>query len=723
MTYRTYKKVDVDLLVADITASDLSKNPKSDINEQVEQYNNILSDIINTHAPLKTRTKTVRPSTPWFNEEIQSAKVERRKWESKWRQTGLTVFLNLFKHTRNKTTMLIAKAKTAFYTEKVDGCGNDQKALFRIIDEILGRKKERSLPPNSSLKDVLDRFSTFFHSKISNIRRNLDTENDMITSHHPTVLPVNDPTPTGILSTFTPLTTDDVLRIIMKSPTKSCELDPIPTWLLKKIVDSLLPTITDIINKSVQTSVFPPALKHARVTPLLKKPSLDKSELKNYRPVSNLAFISKILEKAVLRQFTEHLERHSLFCPIQSAYRPLHSTETALLKIQNDILLTLDNGRGVILVLLDLSAAFDTIDHEILVSRLQSRFGIKGQALAWFHSYLEERYQSVSVDGVTSEPTLLIYGVPQGSVFGPVDFITYLNPTYDIAIRHDVNIHQYADDTQLYLAFDLDKQDEAVEKMEACINDIRTWMRINKLKLNEDKTELLVIKSNRLPHKITVDKIQIGDCMVRSSPTARNLGAIFDDTMSLKPHVTSVVKSCNFQLRSLGKARKYLTNDATEKIIHAFISSRLDSGNSLLKGLPVYHIERLQRIQNTAARILTRTKKYQHISPIIRSLHWLRVSDRIEYKILSLTYKCIHNMAPEYIKNMIEPYSPSRVLRSQNQLLLKVPKTKLKTYGDRAFSKCAPALWNSLPHEIKSADTLDTFQSRLKTHFLKENKS
>ena len=196
-----------------------------------------------------------------------------------------------------------------------------------------------------------------------------------------------------------------------------------------------------------------------------------------------------------------------------------------MLKIQNDILLALDSGKGVILVLLDLSAAFDTIDHDILVSRLQSGFGINKPALKWFQSYLEDRYQSIFLGGKTSAPTKLIYGVPQGSVFGPSDFTGYMGPVYDIIMLHTILMHQYADDTQLYLSFDLNEQEEAITKMEECVDDIRIWMKENKFQLNEDKSELIIITPSRHSHKVTIDSINIGEATVKATPYAKNLAA------------------------------------------------------------------------------------------------------------------------------------------------------------------------------------------------------
>ena len=425
-----------------------------------------------------------------------------------------------------------------------------------------------------------------------------------------------------------------------------------------------------------------------------------------------------------MKQVSEHVNKNNLLPKFQSAYRPLHSTETALLRVQNDILRSLDSSKGVILCLLDLSAAFDTIDHEILLSRLQTTMGITGAAINWFRSYLVDRQQRVHVQGVSSSPQLLAYGVPQGSVSGPQDFSYYSSDLVRIAELHDINVHLYADDSQLYLSFELsspEDADQALKQVEDCILDFRIWMLENKLKLNDDKTEALIILPSRQVHKRSIFQVKVGDCPVSVNTHARNLGIIFDDTLSMKEQINAVVKSCNIQLRSIGNIRKYLSSEAATNLIHAFITSRLDNGNSLLFGLPDYLIEKLQRIQNNAARILTRAAKYEHITPVLQDLHWLPVESRIKFKILLLTFKCLNSLAPEYLSELLNIYQPSRPLRSSNNLNLDVPPTRLKSYGDRSFSKASPLLWNPLPIEIKSSSSLQTFKRKLKHHLFKDS--
>ena len=250
--------------------------------------------------------------------------------------------------------------------------------------------------------------------------------------------------PCGIcsyLSSFMPTTTDEITKLVSKSACKSCMLDPIPTHLLKVNLSSLAPVISDIVNVSIATGVFPSAFKKALVTPLLKKTTLDANDVKNYHPVSNLCFVSKIVEKVVAVRFSKHLSDNDLYEQMQSAYRPNHSTATALLRVRNYLLCILDERKGAILVLLDLSAAFDTIDHTIMLTRLRYRFGITATCLAWFESYLVNRSQRIQMHGRISEERPVVFGVPQGSVLGPLMFICYTAPLGDIARRHGINVH------------------------------------------------------------------------------------------------------------------------------------------------------------------------------------------------------------------------------------------------------------------------------------------
>ena len=242
----------------------------------------------------------------------------------------------------------------------------------------------------------------------------------------------------------------------------------------------------------------------------------------------------------------------------------------------------------IVLVLLDLSAAFDTVDHKILLSRLQYHLGIHDIALDWCKSYLLNRPQHVCIGNAISKPVILDYSVPQGSVLGPQWFTVYTSPVRDIILKYNLNYHVYADDTQLYITFKSSQQpaDSCITTLEKCIQEIRSWMRQNFLKLNEEKTEFLLFGSRQQLSKVSLPFITIGDSQITPSSQAQNLGVIFDSTMTLKPHISNIVCVSSFHIRNISRIRKYLNQSAAEQIIHAFVTSRLDNGNALFYGLP-----------------------------------------------------------------------------------------------------------------------------------------
>lgn len=244
-------------------------------------------------------------------------------------------------------------------------------------------------------------------------------------------------------------------------------------------------------------------------------------------------------------------------------------------------------------------------------------------------------------------------------------------------------------------------------------------MSTHMLKLNDDKTEFLFISSSYFQNHFPDLSFLIGDATIRKSVTARNLGVMFDSTLSMSKQVTSICKSAYYHIRNIGSIRKYLTHECASILIHAFITSRIDYCNSLLAGISDYNLQRIQRVQNTAARILSLTRKFDHITPVLKQLHWLPVRLRIHFKILLLTYRVIHGTAPVYLCDLLKPLNHSRSLRSTDKELLLIPRTRLKNYGERSFSVIAPRLWNDLPISLRRSPSINAFKSGLKTVLFK----
>ena len=403
------------------------------------------------------------------------------------------------------------------------------------------------------------------------------------------------------------------------------------------------------------------------------------------RPISNFMYSSKPLERCVSKQLNSYLSFNAHYEAYQSAYRPLHSTETALLRVQNDILTSIDNKEITVLVLLDLSSAFDTVDHAILLNRLKN-IGITGLVYDWFNSYLSGRTQAVFLDGVTSDSVNLTCGVPQGSVLGPILFNIYTQPLGEIARKHGMKYHFYADDTQLYTSFSVSDSSTSIELISNCITDIRSWMQSNLLKLNETKTEVILLGTKQQLSKVGNIEISVGNVNIKPCSKVRNLGVIFDCNMTMEEHVNKVCKTSYFYIRLLGKLRKFLDKDTAAMLTHAFVTSRLDYCNSLLLGISKSLITRLQHVFNSAARIVSRTKMCNHKTPVLKSLHWLPVLQRCAFKTALLTFKAIHGQAPSYISELIKYRCPSRDLRSLNDILLDVPRSKSLCFQNCTFN-------------------------------------
>ena len=719
--FRRTKNIDMDDFKKDIKKSKLNDMESLLTSEKADLYDRTLSELLDTHAPLIEKNIKIKRTSPWYNNELRSIKRKKRKLERAWKKSRTPEDHHKFKEARSDYIKRCNEVKRIYYSNEIQKCGNDQSKLFKLIKHLTVGAESTLYPPDRTDQQLCEDFALFFIEKIDKIMNDIE---DIIGSEDiPEMCHYSKGTSVDHhLRDFEILSTDAVMKLISKSKTKSSLLDPIPTALLKQCLDVLIEPITNIINSSLREGVFPQNWKTAIVTPLLKKTGLELI-FKNFRPVSNLSYISKLVEKAGLSQYVTYLKKIDRFSSLNSAYKEKHSTETLLTKIHSDIINNMDSQKVTLLVLLDLSAAFDTVSLDILTDIFKSRFNISGNVLSWFRSYLQKRDQRVIINNIISSSHELKYGVPQGSCAGPVVFLGYLCSLYDIIKKHlpTVQIGGYADDHQLYLSYkpgDEKSETDAVKSLCACISEVRNWMLSHRLKINDTKTEFLLLGTQQQLCKVNIEEVQVGNSFVKPVQSLRNLGVVFDQNLNMSSHVNQICQKGHHQLKRIRQIRKYLDKPATEKLIHAFVTSNIDYCNALLYGAPKNVIGKLQKLQNSAAKVVSGARKYDHVTPILKELHWLPVPYRISFKIALLTYKCLNNMAPPYLKELIKVYEPQRNLRSSGQLKLVTPMCKTKT-GTCAFTSSAPQVWNEIPEHFKKLD-LNNFKKQLKTHYFKK---
>ena len=695
-SFRCIKSISITKFSRDISKSRLITHQPTNLSHLVETYNRTLSSLIDKHAPLKTKTIRAKPLNKWFTPALSNLKSVCRHLERIWLKSQSPHHLKLLRTATNKYHSAIIAAKKIYNASLISASTTNPRKLWNSINILLNRTSTYHLPSSLSAKSLSQLFATFFSEKIVKLHTALSSAT---TNSSPHTLPRETPTS---LNSFKPASEEEVRKIILSSPDTFCDLDPIPTPLLKQCLPTLLPTLTNIINLSLATGVFPDQFKSCSVTPLLKKNNLDKEDISNYRPISRLSFLSKLTERVVKNRLTAHLSSNDLLNSFQSAYTKHHSTESTLLAVHDHLIKAMSQQKVTALCLLDLSAAFDTIDHSILLHRMSSWFGFNGTVLSWLESYLSSRSFTVNMNSSVSDKFQLRQGVPQGSVLGPLLFILYTTPLSSLLSNSSVGHHLYADDTQLFISFSASDFSANMLHLQATITLVSNWMSSNLLSLNQTKTEFLLLGLPVQLSKLSDPCLLMpSNVSIKPTDSARNLGVIFDSTLSLSQHISSVSKSCFLFIRDLRRIRNTLDFNTAHTIATSLIHSRLDYCNSLFLNLPQSQIRRLQLILNSTARAVSMTPKNCHISPVLKSLHWLKIEQRIQFKIISITYKALQTQKPSYLRKLLV-VNPNRRTRSSCVVTLQRPPvlSRLKL-TNRSFTHHAPVLWNSLPQQLR----------------------
>ena len=641
-TYQDFTSLNKQLFVKEFADTNILSNAESmNVTDMVLKLNNDLATIIHKQCPTQTKTVIKRSTSAkqWYTDSLRDLKCEKRRSERAW------LNCKCFTH-REQYDKLLRKYKVAcdverrkHFTKSIDDCQDDAKALHKTVKNLMGDTESSILPSAKSNKDLADQFGNFYSDKIVKLRKEIDetrsiTTNDIIYTNDICKENLN-----STLSEFCFTSQEDTRKLIRSLNNKHHPDDPIPVWLLKEKEDVFIPVIQSMINKSlIHEAIFPATLKHGTVRPIFK-PQKDDTEIhNNYRPVTNTPFLSKLIEKAASNQITSYLEQNNMFPSHQSAYRKQHSCETVMVKIVDDIQQSLSEKKMVMLVLLDMSSAFDTVDQDILLYKLEHHFGISANVLQWLRSYLKGRTFSVRIQNVNGKAYLLIYGVPQGTILGPLLFVLYIHDIVLIGEKYGVSVELYADDSSWYYSFSpLSERSLAIENINKCMCEIKSWMELNYLKVNFDKTETLFL-SNPLYHSVFYDKIfctiQGEDFANDKIQSAKSLGVYLDNNITMNRMVNECVKTCYFNLKKLGGVRRLLSQDVKLKLVMSYVISRLDFCNALYANISKTLLNKLQKLLNACIRFVFNLQNRMDVHECCKVLHLLPVKYHIMFKLL-----------------------------------------------------------------------------------------
>ena len=374
-----------------------------------------------------------------------------------------------------------------------------------------------------------------------------------------------------------------------------------------------------------------------------------------------------------------------------------------------------------------MSSAFDAIDHDILLKRLEHHFGITGSAIEWIESYLKQRSFSVLIKGCHGKMLNLLFGVPQGSLLGPLLFILYTKEIETIALSYGMLVQLYADDSQIYveLKHGTDWQNNKYS-IEACLSEIQSWMYANYLKINESKTDLIIFNPARQPYNVSSHSsdfnIDFNNNEVQKSESVTVLGLTLTANINLKSFITLKCKSCNFQLQNLKSVKNSLDQDLRFMLINSLVLSKLDYCNAVLAACTQTEIQRLQVVMNDCVRFVFSLRRNVHITEYRKRLHLLPVKHRIVHKLCTLAHKIVNGIAPSYLCEMYQCYMPTAnmTLRygvGRDNLMLQF-------VGGELPNKCVflklMNTWNTLPVSLRSVNPADKFKKQLKTHLFRE---
>jgi hypothetical protein len=686
--YRDFKNINLNHL-----SEDLSTIPwynlfcTNNINSKIDAFKSYISILYDQHVPIKSFIPK-EEYIPYFDQSIKQAMNERDKMYEKWKLSKNEEDRRRFKILRNNITLKIRQAKKQFLTECFQPSSSSQ-TLWKNLTKI-GIKTDKSNVPVAHDVDELN-------------KKFVNTD-DNITKPFPQMSNNNNQTASLSKFSFRNITVDEVYTAFKAIRSNAVGPDEISMKFLKMILPMIANIILHIFNNILTTGDYPNDWKCALIIPVPKKnnPSID-----DYRPISILPALSKVFEFILHSQINNYVNKNSMLYKYQSGFRKGHSTSTMLLEMTDNIYIEIDKKNATILLLLDFSKAFDMVNHNFLCNKLLQNFNFHPTAVALIRNYLSNRKQFVKVNESVSQYLLVKFGVPQGSVLGPLLFSLFINDLPSCLLYSKCRM--YADDAQLYVSGPITEINDTISKINIDLEAVCHWSKSFGLKLNAAKSKALVIYSRNIDTK-NLDKIKMDGSVVEYVDKAKILGVIFNKTLTWHDHISFIAQLVYFKLRKLWKISYFIDEWLKKKLVLSLIIPHFIYCDVVFSGMRIGEIQNLQQIFNACTRFVTNRRKYDRISDVSTVVLGSSLGNFLNFRYVCFLKKILCKMTPTYLFDKIN------FGRSQRNINLLIP---LHRGSDRhlSFFVKIVKLWNMLPNDIKCENRYSRYVELCKGYF------
>lgn len=683
----------------------------TDVNVLYENLINNISGAVDKVAPVK-KVKVSRAS--WSSPSLSEVRRERDKAYKKFRITKLPSDWNNYKQKRNKFVQVSRREKSNFFHRQIDQCKGNSKKMWTTLKELIGNKTKKTVNINNiefenMNKTIEENFNNFYSKSVI----------DIATSIPPAMPNFNNSYEecSEEFVGFHKLNISELKKIIMNLKNKSTSDNICDVKFLKSTFCAIGYPLLHLVNTSLATGRLPRALKTSVIVPIPKV--LAPTKPADYRPINLLSVMDKILETIVCNQLRSYLEKHKFIFKGQSGFRAKHSCETALQYVCSKWRSDIHGGNVILSVFIDLQRAFETIDRNRLIEKLQN-YGVKEIALSWFSDYLSDRSHVTRVNGFISQEISSDMGVPQGSVLGPLLFILYINDVDKILRNSFVSL--FADDTLVSVSGKNFHQ--LFNTINSELSILHNWLCVNRLKLNSSKTKYMVFGSKHNCKRFLENNypICINTEIIEHTNKIKYLGVILDSQLNFSQNIDYICRKIGKKIGFFRRVSQNLSYWSRLLVFNTIVYPHFTYCNSLLVSCSKTDIKRLQVLQNKAMRTILSCSQYTPVRLMLKSLGWLSVSQSIERSNLLIIFKIQHKLLPQYLEQYLIPrcMKYSYNIRSKNNFDIQLSRT---THMQKSLFNDGLRLFNALSPDIKNSPNVRIFQHKLKNMYLNSNLS